>query len=226
MAKLLQQKPRLVMKFGGTSVADEARIGRAAEKVIREIQNGYNVAVVVSAKAGVTNALIEECIRDGLNDRDQEYSERVSQGENETSEILARMLNEMGYNARAWSGSAVPIICDNNYGRSRILSIPTENADEAFKNKQIMVVAGFQGISQEGKITTLGRGGSDTTAVALACAFGAVRCDIYTDVDGVYTADPRIVRNAHKISSADFGEMLEMAGMVPRYCILVVWSLP
>lgn len=201
------------MKFGGASVANDDKIRLAATKVMREITNGYNVAVVVSAKAGVTNRLIAECEEQGLNDRDPLYSSHVSEGEVETSRIMAAMLNEMGMGAQAWSGPQTPIRCDNNYGRSRIQSIPTSNIDDAFAHNQIMVVAGFQGISAEGRITTLGRGGSDTTAVALACAMGAERCDIYTDVDGVYTADPRIVKAAQKIENASFEDMLEMAGM-------------
>ena len=201
------------MKFGGTSVRDLDHIKRAAQKVIREVANGYHVTVVVSAMAGVTNRLVEEASSQGFTERDPEYSAIVSEGELETSRLMAQSINEMGHGAQAWSGPQVPIKCDNNYGQSNILAIPSQNIEDGFKTNQTAVVAGFQGISQEGCITTLGRGGSDTTAVALACALGAERCDIYTDVDGVYTADPRQVKKAQKIDQAAFEEILEMAHM-------------
>jgi len=210
---VIDQKPVLVMKFGGTSVRDKDHIRRAAEKVIREKERGYHVIVVVSAMAGVTDRLVKKAIAKGLHETDPEYSEIVSQGELETSQLLSKILNEMGHGAQSWSGPRIPIQCDSNYGRSKILDIPRDNIDHSLREGEIAVVAGFQGISQENKITTLGRSGSDTTAVALASFFKAKRCDIYTDVDGVYTADPRVVENAQRIEVLNTSRMLELAEM-------------
>ena len=201
------------MKFGGTSVADTDRIRVVAKKVQAEVDNGYVVCVVVSAMSGVTNDLIKNCDDLGLSDSDPEYSNVVSAGEIVTSGLLAGLLQGLGVRARSWRGDQVPIMCDSSYGRSRILDIPSEGFKDLIDAGEVAVVAGFQGVTSSGRITTLGRGGSDTTAVALAATLKAHRCDIYTDVDGVYTADPRIVKNAKKIKTARFSEVLEMAGL-------------
>ena len=214
-------KPRLVMKFGGTSVADLARIRNAAAKVKRETERGYDVAVVVSAMSGKTNELVgwvrEASSPEGSNTRGlydaREYDAVVASGEQVTSGLMALTLQEMGVPARSWQGWQVPVRTSDAHGAARITEIETTNLDQKFQEGLHAVIAGFQGISVEGRITTLGRGGSDTTAVAFAAALGAERCDIYTDVDGVYTTDPRIERNARKIDKISYEEMLELASL-------------
>ncbi len=213
--------PRLVMKFGGTSVADLDRIRNAARKVKREVENGYDVAVVVSAMSGKTNELVG-WVKDaakpeghngpGLYDA-CEYDAVVSSGENVTAGLMSLTLQEMGVPARSWQGWQVPVRTTDAHGSARIEAIETENLDAKFAEGMHAVIAGFQGIGPDGQITTLGRGGSDTTAVAFAAALKAERCDIYTDVDGVYTTDPRITNKARKLNRIAYEEMLELASL-------------
>jgi aspartate kinase len=206
--------PLLVMKFGGTSVADLARIENAAKKVQAEVERGYDVIVIVSAMSGKTNELVGWVETTSKLYDAREYDAVVSSGENVTAGLMALRLQEMGVPARSWQGWQVPINTTSAHGSARFVSIPREHIDAKFaEGFKVAVVAGFQGVSAEGRITTLGRGGSDTTAVAFAAAFGAERCDIYTDVDGVYTTDPRIVRKARKMDKVAFEEMLELASL-------------
>ncbi|GMG80954.1 aspartate kinase [Paralimibaculum aggregatum] len=216
-----ETKPRLVMKFGGTSVADLDRIRNAAVKVKREVDRGYDVTVVVSAMSGRTNELVgwvREAARPadadhaGLYDA-REYDAVVASGEQVTSGLMALVLQEMGVPARSWQGWQIPIRTSGLHGAARIEAIETEAMVRKFGEGLHAVVAGFQGIGPDGRIATLGRGGSDTTAVALAAALGAERCDIYTDVDGVYTTDPRIERRARKLERIAYEEMLELASL-------------
>jgi len=202
---------RIVMKFGGTSVADLSRIANAAARVKREVDAGNEVIVVVSAMAGVTNQLVSYVDQTSSIYDTREYDVIVTSGEQVTSGLMALKLQDMGISARSWLGWQICIRTDAVHGKARIEDIETEEIEKRFKQGQVAVVAGFQGISPENRITTLGRGGSDTSAVALAAAFKADRCDIYTDVDGVYTTDPRIVSAARKIDVITFEEMLEMA---------------
>ncbi|HUF88176.1 MAG TPA: aspartate kinase [Thermohalobaculum sp.] len=205
--------PRLVMKFGGTSMADLARIESAAGKVRREVERGYEVVVVVSAMAGRTNELVR-LVRDTSPLYDaREYDTVVASGEQVTSGLMALMLQRTGVPARSWQGWQVPIRTTGVHGAARIIEIETAALERKFAEGLHAVVAGFQGIGPDGRISTLGRGGSDTSAVALAAALGAERCDIYTDVDGVYTTDPRIERRARKIARIAYEEMLELASL-------------
>ena len=202
---------RIVMKFGGTSVADLDRIRNAAKRVKAEYDQGHEIAVAVSAMAGETNRLVD-FVTDANKLHDaREYDVVVSSGEQVTSGLMALTLQEMGLPARSWLAWQIPILTDDVHGKARIQAIETENMIERFADRQIAVVAGFQGISPDRRVTTLGRGGSDTSAVALAAALEADRCDIYTDVDGVYTSDPRIVTKARKLDRITYEEMLEMA---------------
>ena len=206
--------PILVMKFGGTSVATLDRIKRAAKRVGREVANGYDVIVIVSAMAGETNKLVGYVNEISPLYDAREYDAVVSSGENVTAGLMALTLQEMDVPARSWQGWQVPVRTTAAHGSARIEEIPTDNIMAKFgEGMRVAVVAGFQGISPEGRITTLGRGGSDTTAVAFAAAFGAERCDIYTDVDGVYTTDPRICEKARKLDRIAFEEMLELASL-------------
>ena len=204
----------LVMKFGGTSVANVDRIKRAAKRVALEIAHGKNVLVIVSAMSGKTNELV-----DWVNDTSQFYDAReydavVSSGENVTAGLMALTLQEMDIPARSWQGWQIPVHTSSSHSSARIESISSETINEKFEQgMKVAVVAGFQGISNENRITTLGRGGSDTTAVAFAAAFNAERCDIYTDVDGVYTTDPRICDKAKKLDKISYEEMLELASL-------------
>lgn len=204
---------RLVMKFGGTSVADLDRIRNVARHVKREVDAGYDVAVVVSAMAGVTNQLVAWCREAAPLHDAREYDAVVATGEQVTAGLLAIVLEGMGVNARSWQGWQLPIVTDNAHASARILDINGAELIRRFSNhKQVAVIAGFQGMVKEtGRIATLGRGGSDTSAVAIAAAIGAERCDIYTDVDGVYTTDPRVVPKAHRMERIAFEEMLELA---------------
>ncbi|WP_445500964.1 aspartate kinase [Microvirga sp. G4-2] len=207
--------PRLVMKFGGTSVANVERIRNVARHVKREVEAGYDVAVVVSAMAGKTNELVGWVKEANALYDAKEYDVVVASGEQITSGLLAIALQEMGVNARSWQGWQIPIMTSDAHGSARIADIDGSGIIEGFeKNKEVAVVSGFQGVHQETRrITTLGRGGSDTSAVALAAAIGAERCDIYTDVDGVYTTDPRIVPKAQRLDKVSYEEMLEMASL-------------
>jgi aspartate kinase len=205
--------PRLVMKFGGTSVADLARIRSAAEKVRREVGRGYDVAVIVSAMSGKTNELVGWVRGTSMLYDAREYDAVVASGENVTAGLLALTLQEMGVPARSWQGWQVPLRTSSAHGAARIESIDTTRLIQKFGEGLHAVIAGFQGVSPEGRITTLGRGGSDTSAVAFAAALEAERCDIYTDVDGVYTTDPRITRKARKLARISYEEMLELASL-------------
>ena len=201
------------MKFGGTSVADIERIKNVARRVKSETDAGNQVAVVVSAMSGVTNQLVAWVNQlSPLHDA-REYDAVVATGEQVTSGLLAVALQEMGVNARSWQGWQIPLKTDGVHGKARIQQIDRNELDRRLNDGQVAVVAGFQGIGPDNRVTTLGRGGSDTSAVALAAALNAERCDIYTDVDGVYTCDPRIVTKARKLSKITYEEMLEMASL-------------
>ena len=206
--------PILVMKFGGTSVADLARDQNAAQKVRAEVENGFNVIVIVSAMSGKTNELVDWVNETSPLFDAREYDAVVSSGENVTAGLMALTLQEMDIPARSWQGWQVPVQTTSAHSAARIEEIQNDNIMAKFADgMQVAVVAGFQGISPEGRITTLGRGGSDTTAVAFAAAFDAERCDIYTDVDGVYTTDPRVAPKARKLEKISFEEMLELASL-------------
>ena len=206
--------PLLVMKFGGTSVGDLARIKNAAAKVKREVARGYDVIVIVSAMSGKTNELVGWVEGTSPMFDAREYDAVVSSGENVTAGLMALTLQEMDVPARSWQGWQVPIQTTSAHSSARFMDIPRANIDAKFaEGFKVAVVAGFQGVSAEHRITTLGRGGSDTTAVAFAAAFNAERCDIYTDVDGIYTTDPRISPKARKLEKIAFEEMLELASL-------------
>lgn len=201
------------MKFGGTSVADLDRIRNVALRVQREVEAGNEVAVVVSAMSGTTNQLVGWCQSlSALHDA-REYDAVVSTGEQITAGLLAIALQTLGIEARSWAGWQIPIRTDGAHGKARIDAIEGQELIRRMGLGQVAVVTGFQGLGPDNRITTLGRGGSDTSAVALAAALGADRCDIYTDVDGVYTTDPRIVPKARKLERISFEEMLELASV-------------
>jgi aspartate kinase len=206
---------RLVMKFGGTSVADIERIRNVARHVKREVDAGHEVAVVVSAMSGTTNRLVEWCRDAAMLHDAREYDTVVASGEQVTSGLLAIALQAMGVTARSWQGWQLPILTSDAHASARILGIDGGELIKRFKErKEVAVIAGFQGLHQaSGRITTLGRGGSDTSAVAIAAAIHADRCDIYTDVDGVYTTDPRVVPRARRLDKIAFEEMLELASL-------------
>ena len=206
--------PVLVMKFGGTSVATLDRIARAAKRVGVEVAKGYDVIVIVSAMAGKTNELVGWVNQTSPLFDAREYDAVVASGETITAGLMALRLQEMEIPARSWHGWQVPVRTTANHSAARIEEIATDNINTKFtEGMRVAVVAGFQGISKEGRITTLGRGGSDTTAVGFAAAFAAERCDIYTDVDGIYTTDPRISDKARKLEKIAFEEMLELASL-------------
>ncbi len=204
---------RIVMKFGGTSVADLDRIKNVARRVKAEADKGNEVAVVVSAMSGVTNQLVGYCQSLSPLFDAREYDAVVATGENVTAGLVAIALQELGQDARSWQGWQVAVETNGEHGKARIQSIDGDELIERMKQGQIPVMAGFQGIGPDNRVTTLGRGGSDTSAVALAAALKADQCDIYTDVDGVYTTDPRIVPNAKKLSKITYEEMLELASV-------------
>ncbi len=206
----------IVQKFGGTSVGNIERIRNVANKVKKELDAGNQVAVVVSAMSGVTNQLVgfvSELSPLSTAAAWAEYDQVVSSGEQVTSGLLALALNEMGIPARSYSGWQIPLKTDKAHGKARIASIDAAAMLAEIKSGKVAVVAGFQGVDDDGRVSTLGRGGSDTSAVALAAALKADRCDIYTDVDGVYTTDPRIVGEARKLDKIAYEEMLEMASL-------------
>jgi aspartate kinase len=208
---------RLVMKFGGTSMGDLDRIRRAARIVAAEARAGHRIAVVVSAMAGKTNELVAWTdgagrAAPGLAMTDDEYDVVLASGEQVTAGLLALTLRNLGLDARSWMGWQIPILTDDAHGRARIDEVPGDLLGAAIDAGQIAVVPGFQGVSRAGRITTLGRGGSDTSAVAVAAALGCA-CDIYTDVDGVYTTDPRIESRARRLEKVSYEEMLEMASL-------------
>jgi aspartate kinase len=209
---------RLVMKFGGTSVADLERIRRVARLVSAEVAAGHRVAVVVSAMAGKTNELVawtdgSGAAAQGLAVSDDEYDVVVASGEQVTAGLLAMALRNIGVAARSWMGWQIPIVADDAHGRARIDDVEPDKLIAAMDAGEVAVIAGFQGVTRDGRIATLGRGGSDTSAVAIAAAVKAIRCDIYTDVDGVYTTDPRIESKARRLSKISYEEMLEMASL-------------
>jgi len=204
---------RIVMKFGGTSVGDVDRIKNVARRVKNEVDEGNEVAVVVSAMSGVTNQLVDWCKQIAPLHDAREYDTVVATGEQVTIGLLAMALQELGVDARSWCGWQLPIETDGVHGKARILSIDTEEMVRRMLKGQVAVMAGFQGLGPDNRISTLGRGGSDTSAVALAAALKADRCDIYTDVDGVYTTDPRIVTKAKKLDKITYEEMLELASV-------------
>jgi len=204
---------RLVMKFGGTSVGDLDRIRNVACHVKREVDAGHKVAVVVSAMAGETNKLVDYCRSISPLHDAREYDTVVATGEQVTTGLLALTLQSMGVDARSWQGWQVPIRTDGTHGAARIDAIDGSRVIERIEGGQVAVISGFQGIAPDGRISTLGRGGSDTSAVAIAAAIHADRCDIYTDVDGVYTTDPRIVSAARRLPRVSYEEMLEMASL-------------
>src|SRR5882724_3568003 len=204
-------RSRIVMKFGGTSVADVACIQQVARRVKREVDAGHEVAVVVSAMAGTTNQLVGWTSAIARLHDAREYDVVVSTGEQVTSGLLALALQQLDVPARSWLGWQLPVATDDVHGKARIQRIDTAEIIKRFADGQVAVVAGFQGLGTDNRITTLGRGGSDTSAVALAAALSADRCDIFTDVDGVYTTDPRIVAKARKLDKITYEEMLEMA---------------
>ena len=206
-------KTRIVMKFGGTSLADVARIQAVAERVKREIDAGHEVAVVVSAMAGTTNQLVGWTNAVAPLHDAREYDTVVAAGEQINSGLLALALQERGVSARSWQGWQIPIETDDAHGKARIRRIETAELAKRMGRGEVAVVSGFQGRGSDNRITTLGRGGSDTSAVALAAALNADRCDIFTDVEGVYTSDPRIVAKARKLDKITYEEMLEMASL-------------
>ena len=203
----------VVMKFGGTSVADLERIRHVARHVKREHDAGNQVAVVVSAMAGQTNQLVAYVNEACPSPCQAEYDAVVASGEQVTSGLLALCLQNIGVPARSWQGWQIPLETDEAHGKARIRNISSEQMRTSMNNGEVSVIAGFQGIAPDGRIATLGRGGSDTSAVAMAAALGADICDIYTDVDGVYTTDPRIVPKARRLSKVSYEEMLEMASL-------------
>ncbi len=211
-SKIYREMARIVVKFGGTSVAGLPQIENAADKVAAEVARGHQVAVVVSAMSGVTNQLIDYCQGISPLHDAREYDAVVANGENITSGLMALALQKRGIQSRSWQGWQVPIICSDVHGKARILEIEAlEIARRMDADNEVAVIAGFQGVTSRQRVTTLGRGGSDTTAVALAAALKAERCDIYTDVNGVYTADPRIVQHARKLKKISYEEMYELA---------------
>jgi aspartate kinase len=213
MAGKPQRKPRIVMKFGGTSVATVERIKAVAYRIKREVESGHEVAVVVSAMAGATNQLVDWTRAISRLHDAREYDAVVASGEQVTAGLTAIALQELGVAARSWLGWQIPIHTDDAHSKARIERIETAELVRRFADGQVPVVAGFQGLGSDNRITTLGRGGSDTSAVALAAALNADRCDIFTDVDGVYTTDPRIVAKARKLDKITYEEMLEMASL-------------
>jgi len=201
----------IVQKFGGTSVANVEKIKNVAQKVIREKKAGHEVVVVLSAMAGETNRLIDLANSAAEVPDEREYDSLTSTGEQVTISLLSIVLNAMGYPARSFLGFQVPIVTDNSYQKARISKVGTDIIGRELKEGKVVIVAGFQGIDEDNNITTLGRGGSDTSAVALAAALNAMRCDIYTDVDGVYMADPALCPKARRLEKISYEEMLEMA---------------
>ncbi|MBT4117780.1 MAG: aspartate kinase [Rhodospirillaceae bacterium] len=204
---------RIVVKFGGTSVADIDRIKDAALRIQAEAKGGNQVVAVVSAMAGVTNQMVALTDQMGALFDAREYDAIVSTGEQSNAGLMALALQTLGVQARSWLGWQIPIRTDGVHGKARITGIETEELERRLNTGEVAVVAGFQGIGPDGRITTLGRGGSDLTAVALAGALHAERCDIYTDVDGIYTSDPRVVPKARKLDHVTYDEMLEMASL-------------
>ena len=206
--------PKIVMKFGGTSVADLQCIEKVARTIQKAVNDGNQVITVVSAMAGETNKLIDWVNHTAPYLDAREYDAVISSGENVTAGLLTLALQKLNIPARSWQGWQVPVITNSVHGAARLVDIGTDKIEEKFsEGMKAAVVTGFQGVSKESRITTLGRGGSDLTAVAFAAKFKCARCDIFTDVDGVYTADPRIVYRARKLNRISYDEMLELASL-------------
>jgi aspartate kinase len=201
----------IVQKFGGTSVADAEKIRRAAKRVIKAVDNGFSVVVVASARGKQTDQLIADALELNPNPPKREMDQLLSTGEQQSVSLFAMALDAMGYDAISLTGSQIRMMTNSDHTKARIQSIDAKRIHKELDKGKIVVVAGFQGIDKNENVTTLGRGGSDTTAVALAAALGAEECEIYTDVDGIYTTDPRIFKNAAKMSQISYDEMLEMA---------------
>jgi len=203
----------VVQKFGGTSVADAEKIRRAAQRVIKTVEKGYQVLVVASARGKQTDELIADALELNPNPPAREMDQLLSTGEQQTVSLFAMALDAMGYNAISFTGGQIRMITNSDHTKAQIQSVDAERIHKQFDQNKVVIVAGFQGIDDQGNITTLGRGGSDTSAVALAAALGAEVCEIYTDVDGIYTTDPRIFKNAAKLKEISYDEMLEMASL-------------
>ncbi len=203
----------IVQKFGGTSVADAQKIRRAADRVIKTVKNGFAVVVVASARGKQTDQLVADALELNPNPPKREMDQLLSTGEQQTVSLFAMALDTAGYKAISFTGGQIRMITDNVHTKARIKSIGAERIHEQLNKGRIVLVAGFQGIDENENITTLGRGGSDTTAVALAAALGADECEIYTDVDGIHTTDPRVFKTAAKIEQISYNEMLEMASL-------------
>jgi aspartate kinase len=203
----------IVQKFGGTSVADAEKIRQAAKRVIRTKEKGFGMVVVASARGKQTDQLVADALELHPNPPKREMDQLLSTGEQQTVSLFAMALDAMGYKAISFTGSQIRMITDSVYTKARIISIDAERIHRQLEQNKIVIVAGFQGVDEHENITTLGRGGSDTTGVALAAALGAKLCEIYTDVDGIYTADPRIYKKAVKMQQISYDEMLEMASL-------------
>ena len=203
----------IVQKFGGTSVADAEKIRRAAKRVIKAVEKGFRVVVVASARGKQTDQLVADALELNPNPPKREMDQLLSTGEQQSVSLFAMALEAMGYSAISFTGSQVRMMTDSVHTRARIISIDAERIHRQLEQGKVVIVAGFQGIDEHDNITTLGRGGSDTTGVALAAALGAKICEIYTDVDGIYTADPRIYKDAAKMKRISYDEMLEMASL-------------
>ena len=203
----------IVQKFGGTSVADAEKIRRAAKRVIKAVEKGFRVVVVASARGKQTDQLVADALELNPNPPKREMDQLLSTGEQQSVSLFAMTLDAMGYSAISFTGSQIRMMTDSVHTKARIISIDTERIHRQLEQGKVVIVAGFQGIDEHENITTLGRGGSDTTGVALAAALGAKICEIYTDVDGIYTADPRIFKSAVKMKRISYDEMLEMASL-------------
>jgi len=203
----------IVQKFGGTSIADAEKIRRAAERVIKKVMNDYRVVVVASARGKQTDELIADALELNPNPPKRELDQLLSTGEQQSVSLFAMALDAMGHDAISFTGGQIRMITDSDHTKARIKSVDAERIHKQLDKGRIVIVAGFQGIDENENITTLGRGGSDTTAVVLAAALGAEQCEIYTDVDGIHTTDPRIFKNAAKIEQISYDEMLELASL-------------
>jgi aspartate kinase len=203
----------IVQKFGGTSVADAAKIRRAAERVIRTVKDGYQVVVVASARGKQTDQLVSDALELNPNPPKREMDQLLSTGEQQTVSLMAMALDAMGHDAISFTGGQIRMLTDSVHTNARIKSIGAERIHKQLDKGKIVIVAGFQGVDEHENITTLGRGGSDTTAVAIAAALGAEECEIYTDVDGIHTTDPRMFKNAAKIKEISYDEVLELASL-------------
>ena len=203
----------IVQKFGGTSIADAEKIRRAAERVIKKVMNDYRVVVVASARGKQTDELIADALELNPNPPKRELDQLLSTGEQQSVSLFAMALDAVGYDAISFTGGQIRMITDSDHTKARIKSVDAERIHKQLDKGRIVIVAGFQGIDENENITTLGRGGSDTTAVVLAAALGAEQCEIYTDVDGIHTTDPRIFKNAAKIEQISYDEMLELASL-------------